>query len=80
MLEVTKYTDHRELARTLQAYEAHAIIELVATRCAEQNLPLLTIHDSLIGRPEDAAAASNIVEQELSRFVGTVPRLRISAL
>lgn len=80
MLMVSKFGDHRELALTLQAYEAHAMLELVATRCAKQNIPLLTIHDSVIVRPPDTLAAMAIIERELTSFVGTRPRLRVTTL
>ncbi len=80
MLMVGKYGNHRNLAWMLQQYEAHTILELVAARFAEQKIPLLTIHDSVIVRSMDESTARTILHDELLAFVGTAPRIRVSAL
>jgi hypothetical protein len=80
MLTAMKLANHRDLALALQCYEAHAVLELSGSRFEEEKIPLLTIHDSFIVRPIDAPAAIAIVEEELTRFVGTPPQLRVTTL
>ena len=80
LLFVMKLGDHRGLAEALQAYEAHAIIELVSTRFAKEEIPLLTIHDSVIVPANHEQRATAIIREELTAFVGTEPRIKSAGL
>lgn len=66
-----------DCAVLLQAYEAAIIIDRVASQLAALELPMLTVHDSLIVSSNNALTAAAILKNELTKTLGTVPVLRI---
>ena len=72
--------NNRDCAVLLQEYEAAIVIERVASQLAALELPLLTVHDSIIVKFEDMYVAAQVIANELTRTVGTEPVLRVRRL
>jgi hypothetical protein len=69
---ITKYKkDHgyKELAREMQRQESHLIYDCVCKRLCEHHkeIPIITIHDSLMTTTEHSGAIQRIIEEEYAR-------------
>ena len=67
---------HSAYAVRLQNLEAKAIIEGVLQEAVEKNIPVLTVHDSVICRIKDAVTVERMMNNHVLRIVGDTPRLK----
>jgi hypothetical protein len=73
-----KRPSHKELAILLQKTEADLIIgNVVGTIAKTSQIPILTVHDSVITLPEYADEVKQIIERAFFQRFGFVPTLKI---
>lgn len=70
---------HNTLACSLQRLEAHIILHKVCRKIHLINpeIPLFTLHDSIITTPEHKHIVRDIMIEELTNFVGIKPTLKL---
>lgn len=70
---------HRALAVCLQAFEAELFLNRICKRISEinPNIPLFTIHDSVVTTLEHQELVAEIVKDEIFRAINIVPILNI---
>jgi hypothetical protein len=80
VFHVFKRGDKTILPRLLQMLEAHIILQAVTTRIAKAShgkIPLFTVHDSIVTTQKYQDHVRGIMEEELTRFVGLPPTLKV---
>jgi hypothetical protein len=62
----------------LQNIESHFIVEVIARRIAKEhpNLPIYTIHDSIVTTMGNEQIVADIISEELTKGVGKAPSLK----
>jgi hypothetical protein len=80
LIRVAKIKDPKALSHRLQQYEAHAMLERIVPRLVGEDIPVLTIHDSLIVPEEVADRVQTIMIRELTAFTGFPPMIHRTAL
>ncbi|MEW4453070.1 hypothetical protein AB1L30_10370 [Bremerella sp. JC817] len=77
MIRQVNYRDHRRLAQWMQRVEARLVIDGVVAKFAEERPDafILTIHDSVLTKPDDAKYVGDLFRQEFGRF-GVHPTLK----
>jgi hypothetical protein len=65
-----KHADYRTLAQNMQRAESGFVIDVVCRRLMEhhQEIPVVTIHDSIMTTREHAATVKRIMEKEFQRM------------
>lgn len=73
-----KRKDKTLLAILLQNIESHFIVEVIARRIAKEhpNLPIYTIHDSIVTTKGNEGLVAAIMKEELTKGVGKAPSLK----
>ncbi len=63
----------------LQSLESHIVIEVITKRISKERpkLPIFTIHDSIATTAGNEDYVYQVMEEELEKFVGSKPSLRI---
>ena len=77
IIETMKAGHHNQFAIHLQKTEATAIISGVLQEAGRRNLPILTVHDSVICRAKDAHEVEKVMNAHVERVVGEKPRLKL---
>jgi hypothetical protein len=75
-IQEQKRANYRELARNMQREEAHLMLDVVCTRLKDYHpeIPVITIHDSIMTTPEHIETAKRIIKEEFAR-IGLKPTL-----
>lgn len=78
MIEKIKEDKFQRLAHILQKEESKFVIEIVCKRIMDEyvNIPILTIHDSLMSTQENILIVKNIFEEEFKKRYNIVPHLK----
>src|SRR6185437_9660481 len=73
-----KQSDHTNLAKSLQRIESHFVIDVICKRIATEHpeLPIFTIHDSIIATKGNESILIDAIESELQAIVGRAPKLK----
>jgi hypothetical protein len=73
-----KRKDKKLLALLLQNIESYFIIDVITKRIAKEypNLPIFTIHDSIVTTVGNEALVAQIMKEELEQGVGKAPSLK----
>lgn len=80
LVETVKSQNHATLACLLQAIESQIILHRCCKRIWEEGngqIPIFTIHDSIVTTFENQAFVKNIMEEELTKAVGLPPTLTV---
>jgi hypothetical protein len=74
-----KENDHTALSIALQRIESTLVLEKICGRIAKENpnIPLLTIHDSILTTPEHVEYVVSIIKSVLEENIGIAPKLSI---
>lgn len=75
-IKCIKKPTYKAIARCLQNLESDLIINNVITICREQNIPILTIHDSIMTTVEYKDKISFIIIDECQKLYGLKPNLK----
>ncbi|OUJ69881.1 hypothetical protein [Hymenobacter crusticola] len=78
IFRLLKQQDHTLLPRLLQALEAYLFLHVISRRVARTwpQVPLFTVHDSLVVPQEYAGQVEQIVREELRQATGIEPTLK----
>lgn len=78
-IENYKRGSKTRLARILQMIKSTIVIENVARRVREErhNLPILTIHDSVVSLEGEQTYILRVMEEECEKAIGIKPKFRI---
>ena len=73
-----KNKDKKMLALLLQNIESYFIIDVIAKRIGKEypDLPIFTIHDSIVTTAGNEELVAGIMKEELARGVGMAPSLK----
>jgi hypothetical protein len=65
-----KQADYRTLAQNMQRAESRFVIDIVCRRLMDhhRDIPVVTIHDSIMTTPEHAATVKRIMDEEFQRM------------
>ena len=76
-----KEKHHNTLAILLQRVESILVLDKICGRIAQEkrNLPLFTVHDSILTTSAHVDYVKGIIEEECVRYIGVAPRLTIEA-
>lgn len=79
VIEIIKSKKHNTLALLLQNLEAEAILDITATKIKEfnKNIPIYTIHDSILTIPEHTNEVKRIMIESIFDFTGLKPSVSI---
>jgi hypothetical protein len=79
MMCAIKENDHTALSIALQRIESTLVLEKICGRIAKENpnIPLLTIHDSILTTPEHVEYVVSIIKSVLEENIGIAPKLSI---
>lgn len=74
-----KSKDKRILALLLQNIESYFIVDVISRRISTEypDLPIYTIHDSIVTTVGNEALVSQIISEELDKGVGVAPKLKL---
>lgn len=74
-----KAKEHNKLAIRLQRIESHFVIDVICQKIAKlhQDLPIFTIHDSIITIAGNEQKIIAVIEKELRKAIGAAPKLKI---
>lgn len=74
-----KTVDHKELSKRLQRLESSLILRNICKEINryDKNIPLFTIHDSILTTPEHIDIVKQFTMDELSREIGLMPRVTV---
>ncbi|MDR2948833.1 MAG: hypothetical protein LBV71_06455 [Prevotella sp.] len=78
VFRLIKSTDHATLACLLQSIESEIVLHRCCKRVWEegnQEIPIFTIHDSIVTTVENLNFVKNIMEEELTNTIGVPPKL-----
>ena len=72
-----KAEKHNTLALLLQRIESYLILDVICKRISEEkpDLPIFTIHDCIVTTVGNEQYVSNIIIEEMEKFVGIAPRV-----
>ena len=78
LFAVIKQKDKRNLPILLQRIESHLVLQVVTKRIAKDRpeLPLFTIHDSVITTKGNEEYVKEIITSEIEKAVGFAPKLK----
>ena len=78
--KIIKKNQYTELACILQRMESYMVLEVICKRIAREkpNLPIFTIHDSIVTTEGNEEYVRAVMEKELERFVGIKPMLKMN--
>ena len=78
-LSLLKKEDHADLAILLQTIESHLILKVITKKIAKvnPNIPLYTIHDSIVTTKENEDIVKHIMHSELEKAIGIPPKLKV---
>lgn len=78
--KIIKRNDKTALACLLQRMESYMVIEVICRRIARErpDLPLFTIHDSIVTTQGNEQYVKSVMEEELERFVDIRSMLKIN--
>ncbi|UEG49072.1 hypothetical protein LK994_10565 [Ferruginibacter lapsinanis] len=79
LFEFIKKDNYRNLAVVLQRIESYLILERVCKRISKENpdLPLFTIHDSIVTTLGNENYVKSVMEDELRKSIGAAPQFSI---
>ncbi|WP_123921478.1 hypothetical protein [Chryseobacterium viscerum] len=79
VIETIKSKNHNTLALLLQNLEAEAILDITVTKIKEfnKNIPIYTIHDSILTIPEHTNEVKRIMIESIFDFTGLKPSVSI---
>lgn len=79
VIEIIKSKNHNTLALQLQNLEAEAILDITATKIKEFNkdIPIYTIHDSILTIPEYTHDVKRIMIESIFEFTGLKPSVSV---
>ncbi|NDK54770.1 hypothetical protein [Pontibacter fetidus] len=82
LFKLLKKGDKGRLARLLQSVESWLILDKISTRISRErsDLPIFTIHDSILTTRGNEGYVRNVMEEELERYIKVKPQLAISYL
>lgn len=74
-----KEKKHNTLALLLQRIESYLILDVICKRISVEKpeLPIFTIHDSIVTTVGNEVFVSGIIEEEMSRIIGVPPKVSI---
>ncbi len=72
-----KAEKHNTLALLLQRIESYLILDVICKRISEEkhDLPIFTIHDCIVTTVGNEHYVSNVITEEMEKFVGIAPRV-----
>lgn len=78
VFSTVKRKDKRTLALLLQNFESYFIVDVISRRIGTEypDLPIFTIHDSIVTTVGNEALVSSIISEELEKGVGVAPTLK----
>ncbi|RRB06835.1 hypothetical protein [Larkinella rosea] len=78
LFELLKSDDHRTLALLLQTIESEIFLNRIAGRISQEmpEVPLFSLHDSLVTTGENEGYLSQVMKEEIERAIGAVPDLK----
>ncbi|MGM9508974.1 hypothetical protein ACS5NO_14660 [Larkinella sp. GY13] len=78
LFELIKSHQHRTLSLLLQNLESEIFLNRIARRIAQErpDLPIFTIHDSIVTTVENEAFVETIMREELEKAIGIRPFLK----
>lgn len=70
-----KENDYRFLSKVLQSMESKLILKIIAKRIAKEHpeMPIFTVHDSIVSFPENKDYISRIMIEEIQNATGLMP-------
>lgn len=80
LIKLTKKDDHTALSCLLQSMESEIILHRCCKRIWEEGnhqIPVFTIHDSIVTTVEHFGYVRDVMEKELCRAIGVSPKLKI---
>ncbi len=81
IFSLIKKSDKANLPRLLQRIESHLILNVITKRIAKErkNLPIFTIHDSIVTTAEgdNAAYIQQVMEEEFTKAIGFPPKFEV---
>jgi hypothetical protein len=81
IFSLIKKSDKTNLPRLLQRIESHLILNVITKRIARErkNLPIFTIHDSIVTTDEgdNAAYIQQVMEEEFTKAIGFAPKFEV---
>lgn len=79
LFKIIKRGNHRSISNILSRLESHLIIEVITRKIAAQypDLPIFTIHDSIVTTNEGHAVVEMTIKAEFKRLLGLSPKLGI---
>ena len=82
LIGIIKCSDHRVLSILLMRMEAYLILDVVCEKLCElhPDLPIFTIHDSLLTTEGNEKLVEPIIIEELYMFIGITPTLELMSL
>lgn len=82
LLNRIKKKDSTTLPRLLQQIESHLMLNVVAKRMRREhpNVPIFTVHDSILTTVSNQLIVEQIMQEELTRIVGYAPTLHCELL
>lgn len=78
VFSIIKRKDKRTLALLLQNIESYFIVDVISKRISSEypDLPIFTIHDSIVTTVGNKALVSQIITEELEKGIGVAPKLK----
>lgn len=78
LLAICKKGDKTRLPCLLQRIEAYLILDVIANRISTErpNIPILTIHDSIVTTVENEVFVKKVMDEELYQHIGVHPNLK----
>lgn len=75
-----KQKEKNNMPMLLQRIESHVILLTITKRIANENpnLPIFTIHDSIVTTKGNESYIQNVMEEEMTRIFGFPPQLTVS--
>jgi hypothetical protein len=79
MFKILKRINKAHLPVLLQQIESYIVLDVICNRIARERpkLPIWTKHDSIITTFDDILYVESIMHEELTKFIGVAPKLKI---
>lgn len=79
VFDFIKSKNYVELAILLQRIESYTVLDVICKRISSErpDLPIFTIHDSIVTVEGEEGYIQRVMQEELSRIIGHAPKLKI---
>lgn len=76
----TKRKDYANLSIALQTLESEIFINNIAARLYSNNIPVYTVHDSVIVKDENVTEVMAVLQEVFIKYFGEVPEFKVEKL